>query len=452
MEMKTDLPNVVFITGHDLGKHLPIYYAKSVEAPNIEEISKDGIIFDRAFSTAPQCSPARAAIATGRYPHSNGVMGLAHKGFDWILPPSERHIAKYLKDLGFYTALIGLQHITRRSNIPSLGFEYFDSPDDTSVDSVLPRVLSWIDNLKKDKIIHQKPFYLEVGFWEVHRPWDKYKMEYTKGISRPYWLPPYQDEGREIGQLQGSIHKLDKAVGQIFESLSHSDLIENTIFIFTTDHGLDLPRAKGTLYDPGIETSLVIHYPKTNQKCKRFSNLISTMDIFPTILDEMDAKIPDEVQGISFKNLLHGKPYKEREFIFAEKTFHSTYDPIRAIRNRKFKLIAHFETYDNVDVTIDSHKSYAYDLLRDELTVPNNYVELYDLETDPLELHDLSRDGNYETIMRDLLEQLYQFLTSTGDPLLNGPVLSPHHKNMIKILKGEFKQLPDKNTYGGLKD
>ena len=85
MAMKTNFPNVVFITGHDLGRHLPIYRAKSVEAPNIEKISKDGIIFDRAFSTAPQCSPARAAIATGRYPHSNGVMGLAHKGFDWII-------------------------------------------------------------------------------------------------------------------------------------------------------------------------------------------------------------------------------------------------------------------------------------------------------------------------------------------------------------------------------
>ena len=89
--------DVVVMTTHDIGRRLRSYGHPSVISPHADSLAEDGVRFARAFCTAPQCSPSRASLATGRYPHNNGVMGLAHPGFDWELDPAVPHLAAVLQ-------------------------------------------------------------------------------------------------------------------------------------------------------------------------------------------------------------------------------------------------------------------------------------------------------------------------------------------------------------------
>src|SRR5215204_5170101 len=115
--------NVLFITCHDLGRHLGCYGHPTVSSPNLDALADTGVKFANAFATAPQCSPSRAALHTGRYPHTTGVLGLAHPPFDWQLPASERHMAAILKEQEYATALVGMQHLVARNNAGRLEYK-----------------------------------------------------------------------------------------------------------------------------------------------------------------------------------------------------------------------------------------------------------------------------------------------------------------------------------------
>src|SRR5690242_4669301 len=159
----TNRPHVVQITCHDLGRFLGCYGVATVRTPNLDRLAAGGVRCERAFATAPGCSPSRATLATGRYPHANGVMGLAHDGFGWDLNPDEVHIATRLRAHGYETHLFGLQHVTMQ--IERLGFDHVHRR------GLGPEVAEDVEALLASSAA--QPRYLEINLEEPHRPYDQ---------------------------------------------------------------------------------------------------------------------------------------------------------------------------------------------------------------------------------------------------------------------------------------
>src|SRR5205085_5458507 len=119
--MPAQPPSILQLVCHDLGRHVGPYGVPTVDTPALDRLAAEGARFANSFCTSPGCSPSRAALATGRYPHANGCMGLAHAHFGWELSPAEKPVARRLGEAGYHTALFGLQHVTYHAE--RLGFQ-----------------------------------------------------------------------------------------------------------------------------------------------------------------------------------------------------------------------------------------------------------------------------------------------------------------------------------------
>jgi len=430
------MTNLIMIDCHDLGQHLGSYGWKTVPSNHLDELAKIGVRFENSFCTAPQCSPSRSALYTGRYAHANGMFGLAHHPFNWRMHHDEIHLARYLRDAGYTTAQIGVQHVTEESEdaVKDLGFQQV-WVEKTAV-NIGERVVSFLKDGPR------QPFFLNVGFLEPHRDENggfKQAPSYnTMGVETPPYLPQTPEAEHEFAELQGVIREVDIAFGKIWEMLSASALLHDTWVIFTTDHGLAMPRAKCTMYDPGIETALIMYAEPFGLTGGRvINNLISNVDITPTILDMLEIAVPAELQGLSFANLLRQKTCPTREYLFAEKTFHTAYEPQRAIRTDRYKLIWNAEV-DIINVPADIMKSPIFPQMIKQITFERPVFEFYDLEQDPLESNNLSADRNYAEIIQDLRLRLLRWMQETNDPILQGAITSPYYHHAMQMLTDGF--------------
>ena len=415
-------PNILLITCHDLGRHLGCYGWGSVPSPTIDGLAKEGVQLTNSFCTAPQCSPSRAALLTGRHAHSVGVLGLAHSPFNWRLEPEQNPFAQRMQQIGYATALIGAQHVTRYEDLPELGYDHWSGV--APAPEIAHRAADYLTSATETT-----PFYLEVGFEEPHRPydWGGATPHNAQGVDLPPYIPNAPPAVADFAALQGAIRVVDRAVGAILERLAVLGLAENTLVIFTTDHGLAMPRAKCTLYDPGIETALLMRWPAAGVSGgRRIQPLISHVDVVPTLLQALDVPLPSRLHGRSFWPLLQGRPFHARDAIFVEKSFHTAYEPMRAMRTDTHKLIVNLESGSRYDVPDDIRRSPIYPLVVDQIAGERSHVELYDLARDPLEQDNLAGYPEVSGVQADLRRRLWQWMEDTDDPLRYGPPRSPY--------------------------
>ena len=299
----------------------------------------------------------------------------------------------------------------------------------------------------------ETPFFVSVGFFEAHRLetdepdeekgdvlygyGDRYDADDPDEIEVPGYLPDGPGIREALVAMRGMVYAIDDAFGTILDSLESAGLEEETLALFTTEHGIAFPRAKGTCYDPGIEAFLLARYPPLIDGGTVYEELVSNVDILPTILDLAIGETPDDVDGYSLVPLLDDeRTYSPRDRVFAEITWHGTYNPIRAVRTERFKYVRNFWHNPRVFLPNDVYASRAGQEVRGRYGRPSRvYEELYDLEADPHEQENVADDADYEQVRAKLASTLAAWMRDTDDPVLDGPVRPDDYDQMFDGLE-----------------
>jgi arylsulfatase A-like enzyme len=262
-----------------------------------------------------------------------------------------------------------------------------------------------------------------------------------KGVFMPPFLVDDAAAQDELAQYQGAIRSMDSAVGRILTALAEDRAQnENTIVVFTTDHGIPFPRAKCSVYDPGLEISLLIRWHANGIHAgQTLPSMIPNIDILPSLLDLAGVPLPSggpPIMGRSFAPLVTGRPYTPRSDLFCGMTYHDYYDPLRAIRTDRWKLIVSFcYNLSFMDPSQEWRPRCITRVPADPSQTRHELVELYDLQADPHETRNLVGDAAHVETKTDLLRRLGAFMHETNDPLLKGVPPSPIHHMALDVIQ-----------------
>lgn len=439
--------NILLIHCHDLGRFLGSYGVETVSTPNLDALAGESALFEQAFATAPHCSPARASLFTGTYPQANGVLGLTHEPFGWDLNEPSHHLASRLKTAGYQTELVGVHHESRvlADDVVArrLGFDHARTGG--ARDVVVDRATEALRRLSGG----DRPFYLQVGFTEPHRMpsgrdrpgvmgflADGVEPDVSLGHTVPAHLVDDPGAREEIAELQGAVKYMDQGVGSILAELDALGLRDETLVLFTTDHGLALPRAKCTLYDAGLEVALMVRHPGSAAwSGKRVADIVSHVDVLPTMLDLAGLPIPDGLSGTSLRLVVEsGQPV--RTHCFSQLSYHTYYDPKRSVRTSTHRLIVNFS---NAPRAMDPTQSWVHRSLPADLSGPtigtSPVVELYDLATDPGERINIAADPAQEGTLTELSAALFDWMQECADPLLTLQQPTGRHRQALTTLE-----------------
>jgi len=410
-----NLLNLLIIITHDTGRQLGCY-GRGVSTPHLDQLAREGVQFAQAFCTAPQCSPSRASLLTGRVPHSHGLIGLTHRGFR--LNPEVPTLPALLTQAGYNTHLFGFQH--EAPDPTTLGYQHIHRARNHSCRNLTPLVVEFLRRGPAE------PFFAMVGFSETHRRFPEYEGPLDQ-VQVPPFLPEVPEVQRDVAALNVAVGWVDEAVGRILAALEQSGRAENTLVIYTTDHGIAFPGAKATLLDPGLEIALLIRGPGGFAGGKRIEAMVSNADLLPTLLELLEQPVPEGVQGKSLLPLVRGERERLHEQLFPELTVHAGYDPMRGIRTEGYKYIRSFEARPywfppNVDASPTKEWYRAH---TDVFTRPRPAELLFDLEADPLERNNLAEDPAYTGVLADLRGRVERWMEETDDPLREGTVPIP---------------------------
>lgn len=408
--------NVLIVHWHDLGRQLGVYGHPDVSSPRLDQLAGESILFTRAHATAPLCTPSRGSLFTGRYPQSNGLVGLAHHG--WEYRAGVRTLPQILSESGWYSALFGMQHET--SYPKRLGFDEFDVSN-SYCDYVVERVEEWLRD--DDGQRGQQPFLVTAGFFETHRPYphDRYQPAEPTAVDLPAYLPDTPEVRGDLADFYGAIATADAAVGRLLDTLIETGLDSSTWLVFFTDHGPAFPRAKSTLYDAGTGIAMLIRPPTGRDVPVRvYDELFSGVDLVPTLLELLGLEVPADVEGLSHAHALLAPGSAAdpvREQVYTMKTYHDSFDPIRAIRTKEYSYIENYVPRPLLDLPWDIEESPSGLAIAPFVTSPRPERELYDLRSDPSETTNLLADGNsaMDAVAADLAVRLNDWRQRTGD-------------------------------------
>jgi N-sulfoglucosamine sulfohydrolase len=414
-------PNIVYINSHDTGRYTGPYGC-DVPTPNLNKLASRGVLFRNAFSVAPTCSPSRSGLLTGQFPHQNGMLGLVNHG--WKMNDYRKHIVSTLKAAGYVTAQAGVQHVAPHPEM--IGYDFILSPStpehphnvNVSAKVAAPAAVKFLQDRP------QQPFYLEVGFFETHRPYPAPSSEDNpRYIQPPHHMPDVAVAREDMASFHASARIMDNGIGKILDALNELGMAENTLVISTTDHGISFPEAKCSLTDAGWGVSLIMSGPREFALGSVCNAMVSQIDIFPTLCDLVGVSKPSWLEGKSLLPVLKGEVTEVNEAIFAEVTYHAAYEPKRAVRTARWKYIKRFDGRKTpVCANTDPGPTKLFWLDNGWSAQPEAEEKLFDLVFDPDERNNLAADPKMQPVLTDMRTRLKTWMTRTKDPLLLGPI------------------------------
>ncbi|WP_161604709.1 sulfatase family protein [Roseiconus nitratireducens] len=427
-----DRPNILLIVSEDNGPELGCYGDPFVDTPVLDQLAADGVRFQNAYVPQAGCSQSRAALLTGLWPHQNGQIGLATWKFR-MYREDTANLVRSLQESGYRTGILGKLHVNPASAFP------FDMKELSSSNFGRKNLEAYAKHAKSFFDAGDKPFFLSVNYPDAHRPFIRQVQELPPKPLTGNDVKPLGYFGLDTPQLRSEtagyyncINRLDSLVGDLLDSLRRSGKADNTLVVYLGDHGADLLRSKRTSYEGGVRIPLILRWPKIAKRNQVRNELVSTLDLMPTLLSVANAEPVVNLPGMSLLPLLRGEETPWREYLFTEYHLHSAHNfyPQRTIRDERFKLIQNlmpgkvnpgydFTTnrfFAGLPTTIDSAPDpvrNAYERMR----APPEF-ELYDLQSDPHEFQNLARDADHAATLERLKTNLIQWRTRTNDPLL----------------------------------
>lgn len=403
-------PNILVFIADDAGfRHFGCYGDKNIKTPNIDRLAAGGLTADNAHLTTSQCSPSRISLMTGRYPQET-------KTEDLHMPLKEGHtiVPGWLQRQGYFT---GHMQKTHYGPAADAQFQWYDPG--------LDQLPAFLDTAG------ERPFFLWVAADDPHRPYQ------ADTIPEPHdpnklnlapWLADTPETRQDLAYYYDEIARFDQVVGQMMQTLEERNLVEDTLVMFLSDNGSPFPREKGTLYDSGVKTPFIFHWPGKIAAGKRTSALISATDFAPTCLELAGIERPSLLSGQSLLPGLLGNHRFGREAAFSVRNWHDTDEHIRSIRSERYRLIhnayIHLPFGSPADVSESPswralfERKQAGTLTREQALLfqsPRPEIEFYDLQEDPWEVNNLAGDPDYRDLLREHFEQLAQWREATGD-------------------------------------
>ena len=320
---------------------------------------------------------------------------------------------------GYQTALAGLQHVA--SDPAEIGYdEVLPIKSKLAVD-VVPAAVEFLNRE------HEKPFFLTIGFFETHRPFEMggNRAADAGRVALPAPVPDGVEVRQDMAEFVGMLERMDAGISTILNTLDKNNLTENTLIICTTDHGLAFPHMKCNLTQHGQGVMLIMRGPNIPKGTVNDS-LVSQVDIFPTLCDMLEIPKPEWLTGQSLHPLIRGEADEVNEVIYGEVNYHAAYEPMRAIRSKRYNYIRYFGEYcyqvlSNVD-----------DSPAKTMLVEGGWGEkerssemLFDLLFDPTESNNIVADKEYTDVLNALRTQLTNWMNQTNDPLLSGKIDAP---------------------------
>jgi N-sulfoglucosamine sulfohydrolase len=411
-------PNILYIHSHDTGRFVQPY-GFQVPTPNIQLLADQGVLFREAFCAAPTCSGSRASLLTGLHCHNNGMLGLAHRG--WRLNDYRQHWVHTLRRVGYRSTMIGEQHISVDSG--AIGYDEVLKAGSTKAEDVAPQTIEALRRAAGS----EQPWFMSVGFFETHRDFfAPTSVRDTLYSLPPANLPDVLASRKDIAAFKASARSLDQGIGAVLHALHDLGMVEDTLVLCTTDHGIAFPGAKATLSDRGIGVMMIVRGPQGFSGGKVIDAPVSHLDVYPTLCELAGADPPPWLQGSSLMPLVRGEVERLHDEVFAELTFHAAYEPQRAVRTERWKYIRRFDDYPG-PVLANCDDSESKDLLLaagwGEREVPRE--RLYDLVFDPAEGDDLAGRPRFSDRLAEMRGRLDRWMRETDDPLLAGPVEAP---------------------------
>jgi N-sulfoglucosamine sulfohydrolase len=420
--LAADRPNIVLFLADDLGwGDCSIHGGPADLTPNMTRVARQGLTFSHAFVASPSCAPSRAALLTGLDPMCNGAM-LNHAR----PKPSIKLWPAYFKELGYETAAIG--KTAHYAQVKEYGFDHvshFKYHEDTCIDAAV----TWLAERKSDK-----PLCLIVGTNWPHVPWPAKQAVDPALVTMPAKAVDTPETKAARTRYAAAVSRADRDLGRVFDA-AQKHLGNNTLFLFTADHGSQFPFGKWNCYDAGVRTPLVAVWPDKIKPGTTTGAMVSWIDLLPTLIEAAGGTPPAELSGRSILPILLGEKHEHRDEIYLTHSADGEMNryPIRAVRTRQWKYIRNLDPMAEHHTHVDRGKNRAADgrdywdsWVEKAKTDPaaaatvRSYhnrpaEELYDLEADPHELKNLATDAAHADTLGSLRAKVDHWMKSQGD-------------------------------------